>query len=115
MLDSMKILLVIWSNYGKYATEAGIKSCWIKAGVIPPAWNQDIKNYVGSNSISEKEKSISHNFCEFLCTLINNIQMKTTSTRLDTSTIAVCFGDSFIDDPDATDLEESAWVDMASN
>ena len=27
VLDAMKILHVIWSNNGKYATEAGIKRC----------------------------------------------------------------------------------------
>ena len=59
MLDAMKILHIIWSNNIKYATEAGIKRCWRKAGIIPPEWNQDIKNDVGSNSISEKDKRIS--------------------------------------------------------
>ena len=43
------------------------------------------------------------------------IQMKTTSARLDTSTTAVCFGDSFTDNPDAIDIEDSAWAEMASN
>ena len=41
--------------------------------------------------------------------------MKTKSSRLDTSTTAVCFGDYSTDDPDAIDLENSAWLEMASN
>ena len=41
--------------------------------------------------------------------------MRTKSARLDTSTTAVCFGDSFTDDPYAIDLEDSAWAEMASS
>ena len=41
--------------------------------------------------------------------------MKTTSARLGRSTTAVWFGDSFTDDPDAIDLEDSVWAEIASN
>ena len=91
VMDAMKILHVNWSNDEKYATEAGIKRCWRKVDILPPSWNQDINNDVGSNSISKKDKSISDDGCELLCTLMKIIQMKTTSARLDTSTTAVCF------------------------
>ena len=46
---------------------------------------------------------------------MKKIKMKTTSSRLDTSTTAVCFGDYSTDDPDAINLEDSAWADMYSN
>ena len=46
---------------------------------------------------------------------MNNIQMKTTSERLDTSMTAFCFGYYFTDYPDAIYLEDSEWSDMASN
>ena len=71
MLDAIKILQFIWSNDGKYATEAGIKRFWIKADILPPAWNQDINNDVGRNSNSEKDMSTSDNDCELLCNLMN--------------------------------------------
>ena len=115
MLDAMKILHVIWSKNRNYATEAGIKRCWRKADILPPAWNQDTKNDVGSNSISEKDNRISDNDCELLCNFTKNIQTNTTSADLDTSTTVVCFGDYFTYDTDAIYLEESAWSDMASN
>ena len=94
VLDAMKILHVIWSNNGNYATEAGIKRCWRKAHIIPQSCNQDINNNVGSNSISEKDKRIRDNDCELLRTLMKKIQMKAVSACLDTSNTAVCFGDS---------------------
>ena len=59
VLDAIKILHVIWSNNGKYATEAGIKRFWRKADILSPDWNQDINNDTGINSISEKYKRIS--------------------------------------------------------
>ena len=46
---------------------------------------------------------------------MKKIQMKTASEHLDTSTTAVCFGDSFTDNPDAIDIEDSAQAEMASN
>ena len=101
----MKILHVIWSNDGKYSTEAGIKRCWRKTDILPLAQNQDINNDVGRNSISEKDKRISDNDCDLLCNFKKDIQMKTTSGRLDTSTTAVCFGEYFTDNTDAIDLE----------
>ena len=91
VLDTMKILHIIWSNNGKYATEEGIKRCRRKADILPTAWNQDINNSVGSNYISEKEKRISDNDCELLCNLMKKFQTKTTPARLDISTTAVCF------------------------
>ena len=41
--------------------------------------------------------------------------MKTASSRLDTSMTAICFEDSFTDDPDDIYLEDSEWADIASN
>ena len=46
---------------------------------------------------------------------MKKIQMKTTSACLDTSMTAVCFEDSFTEDPYAIYLEDSAWADMDSN
>ena len=105
MLDAIKILHVIWSNDGKYATEAVIKRCWRKADILPPAWNQYINNDVGRNYVSEKDRRISDDDCGLLCTFMKKIQIKTTYARLDKSTTAVCFGESFTDYPDAIDIE----------
>ena len=77
------------------------------ADILPPGCNQDINNEVGSNSISEKDKRISDEYCELLCTLTKKIQTKTTSTHLDTSTIDVCFGDSFTENPNYIYLKKS--------
>ena len=52
VLDATKILHVIWSDNGKYVTQAGIKRCWRKVDIIPPACNQDINNDIGRNYIS---------------------------------------------------------------
>ena len=46
---------------------------------------------------------------------MKKIQIKTTYARLDKSTTAVCFGESFTDYPDAIDIEYSTWAEMASN
>jgi hypothetical protein len=63
----------IWNDDGKYVKEDGLKRCWRKANILPPSWDTDINNEVGSSSMPDKDKRISKEACcDELCGLMQN-------------------------------------------
>jgi hypothetical protein len=114
VMDAIQLLHGIWSRNDKYAKVDGIKRCWRKADILPPSWNQQINNEVGSASLSDRDKKISDEDCNVLCNLMKEIQLKSANS-IDTVKIALSLHASFAVDPDAFSLGDDDWRDMATN
>jgi hypothetical protein len=95
---TVMLLHGIWSRNDKYAKVDGIKRCWRKADILPPSWNQQINNEVGSASLSDRDKKISDEDCNVLCNLMTKIQLKSANS-IDTVNMALSLHASFAVDP----------------
>ena len=76
ILDAMKILNSMWERDNKYAKKDSIGRCWRKANILPPSWDADINNNLGSASISTSDKQITNEECNNLCHLFEAIRVK---------------------------------------
>ena len=57
VLDTMKIPDSIWSKNNRYAREDGIQRCWRKAEILPEDWQNQLKEQLGSISMTVKDKN----------------------------------------------------------
>jgi hypothetical protein len=61
----MKILDSIWSKNLMYVREDGIHRCWRKAEILPEDWQKQLKEQLGSISMSGKDKNkLSKEICD---------------------------------------------------
>ena len=59
LLDAMELLKGIWEANARYGTSSGILRCWRKANILLIAWETEIENTVGRDSVPDKLKQIS--------------------------------------------------------
>ena len=95
LLDVMKILKDIWDEDTPFSREEGIQRCWCKADILPPSWEAEISNAVGSAAMNKGKIKLSEEDCIALCGLIRALIIKTAETGVDTNTVAVALKDSF--------------------
>ena len=118
LLDCMLILRKVWENAsGMYVTKECIQRCWRKADILPISWNADINNEAGSATVPIRDKKISKEACEDLCSLFKNIRLRAEVEALDTSTEeGSVFRNSFVTEKEMEkeDLElmVNTWVDV---
>jgi hypothetical protein len=119
VLDAMNILNNIWGKDGKYASEDSVRRCWRKADILPPTWMADINNEVGSGSLSMKDKKISDEDCDLLCSLMKNLRTKVTDNAIDMSKEGYAMQGSFVEEISTNDreLQELAtqWIDIEND
>jgi hypothetical protein len=119
VLDAMNLLDNIWGKDGKYASEDSVRRCWRKADILPPTWMADINNEVGSASLPMKDKKISDEDCDLLCTLMKNLTTKATDSAIDMSKEGYAMQGSFVEELniDDSELQEiaSQWIDIESD
>jgi len=96
ILDAMNILHSIWSVDGKYAFEDGIQRCWRKANILPIGLQTDINADLGSNSMSESNKSLSEDESHTLCEIMNAMYIAQESVQVNTDVNAFGLQGSFI-------------------
>ena len=107
VLDAMEIVDKVWkAEDGKYITTEGIRRNWRKANILPPTWQADTNNTVGSIS---KKKTKTKGY-EDLCNLMKSIQLKATETELDTKMTAAVMDKSFVND---SNVPREEWLEMA--
>lgn len=75
ILDAMMLLLQVWTDESKYATQESIRRCWRKADILPISWNTDIDRDVGSKSSPAKVRCISKEACMEICGLLTKLQV----------------------------------------
>lgn len=76
ILDAMMLLLQVWTNEEKYATEDAVKRCWRRADILPVSWNAEINNDVGSKTMPDKSKTISkEEYAEELCDILSKLRV----------------------------------------
>lgn len=116
ILDAMGILDMVWSRDGKYAKKKSILRCWRKAGILPISWECNINNDVGSGTMAERNKKISKEQSDELCSLLKKLQFKCKEEKLDTSKEAIVLDGSLCQDEIFTDKElediVGNWVDI---
>lgn len=115
VLDAIEIIDRLWKKDDKYARVDGIKRCWRKADILPLSWVQDINNEVGSASVPDKDKRISKEECDELCSLLKSIQIKTSESNVNTATTAYGLADSFASEVEAQNLSNEQWQEMVEN
>ena len=96
LLDAMMILNDILSADNKYAEENGILRCWRNAGILLAIWNTDINNAVVSDSLASKDKTVSTEDCDFICSIMTALTTK--AATVDVNTEAYGLQDSFVED-----------------
>jgi len=115
ILDAIEIIHDIWSKDDKYASNDGIKRCWRKADILPPTWQTDINNDVGSKSLATRHKTLSGIECSELCKLLKKITINARESQLDMRREGYVLEGSFASDPDVNDLLDTQWKEMATN
>eukprot|EP00957_Ditylum_brightwellii_P019005 1430537-Ditylum_brightwellii.AAC.1 len=101
VLDCMEMLKKVWEGKdGKYVSDESVSRCWRKADMLPPTWNADINNNVGSASLPGKVKTLDKEDTFDLCQLMADVKLKANGVLLDTNHDATVFKDTFVSDPD---------------
>ena len=73
ILDCMEMLKTVWDG-DKYVSQESISRCWRKADILPVTWNADINNEVGSASMPEKDKVVSKELLDEMCSLMGKVE-----------------------------------------
>ena len=98
LLDAMLILDGIWKEDGKYATVDGIRRCWRKACILPTNMSTLIDQDLGTNSIPNCDKVLNTEESLNLCELMNQLQVKTLESGVDTNSTAYALQNSIADE-----------------
>ena len=85
----MVILNEIWNNNGQYAKVDGICCCWRKAETFPIDMKIEINRELGSKYIATYDKVLNDEDCEQLFGPIGELEIKTTSAKVDINTNAI--------------------------
>ena len=107
ILDAMEILAGIWNKDRKYVNTDGIKRYWRKANILPADWTTNINNKVGSASLPAKDKQVSQEYCNNICSMLKTMCLKMNKSNDDTNTNAYTFQGSCLEDRDTDNLKES--------
>lgn len=115
ILDAMEILLSLWNEDGKYASQDSIQRSWRKADILSATWNADLNNKIGSLSLSAAKKSLPADLCAELCGLMNELSFMARKTNV-TGKLAPAFDASFVTEdtktPEELETMASNWIDV---
>ena len=119
LLDAMNILLQIWDGDNKYSHSDAILRCWRKADILPPSWNADINNDVGSCSMPLSKKQIAQEDSDEICDLFSNIKLRANEDEGDVSKFAALSGSFAVDGRSMSPQEQTImieeWLNVEDN
>jgi hypothetical protein len=107
ILDAMLILDEIWKNDARYGRVDMIRRCWRKAEILPIGMNTLINKDIGRN-VPNHVKVLSVEDSDELCGLMENLQVKTKSTGVNTNSVAIGLQGSFACEQKLTKEEMSS-------
>jgi hypothetical protein len=75
-------------NYFGSDSQTGTPERYARPVILPMDWDIGITNEVGSATLSNKDRTVSKEECDELCTLIRALKVKVDVTGVDTNTVA---------------------------
>ena len=95
ILDAMNILRDLWDEETRYSREEGIQRCWYKADILPPSWEAEISNSVGTATMRKGKIKTNAEDRNLMFDLVRSIILKVAETDVDSSRIALSLKGSF--------------------